>query len=554
MGASLGGKVGLYWHTVRRLKPVQVYGRFFASLNRLAPAMAPQDVRLRGGWSSSLTPFLDPEVTTDGKTFTFLNQTVTFEGPIDWCPTNQSPLWRYNLHYFEYLASLPPGLGFDLIEDWIARNQDRRGEGWNPYPLSLRIIHWFKWIMRHGESALSSRMLRSLYSQAAYLSRNIEFHIQANHLFENAKSLFWAGLSFEGAEADAWLRRGKALLLRELDEQILADGGHYERSPMYHALILEGCLDLLNLAPQLERHAPDLLELIRSKVTAMTRWLQAMCHPDGEIALFNDAAFGIAPAPVRLLDYAERLGVETEQLPSCVNLQSSGYVVRRSVTEGLCLIMDVGEIGPAHQPGHAHCDTLSFELSLNGSRVFVDSGVFSYQDPLMRAKNRGTAAHNTVRVDRREQSEIWGAFRVARRAEPRNLSVSGADEELQVQAEHTGYDRLGVRHRRSFRLEPGRLWITDRFDGGNEHLLEVYFHLHPELSVELQGDRLASLRHGDREVAQLNVLVGPKLHLEPGEYCPRFGVRLPQSLLRLEARDQLPLEFTYCVSWPCATS
>ncbi len=181
------------------------------------------------------------------------------------------------------------------------------------------------------------------------------------------------GTYFEGAEADAWRTKGLALLRRELQEQVLPDGGHFERSPMYHAIVLEDLLDLLQLArvyPGL--FAEDDVTAWRETVQRMHRWLRVMTHPDGGIAFFNDAALDIAPTLAALTEYASALGVACDQAPlaDIEALADSGYV--RLQTGPAVLIADVGEIGPDYLPGHAHADTLSFELSLQGRRVLVN--------------------------------------------------------------------------------------------------------------------------------------------------------------------------------------
>ena len=82
-------------------------------------------------------------------------------------------------------------------------------------------------------------------------------------------------------------------------------------------------------------------------------------------------------------------------------------------------LLDVAPVGPDYLPGHAHADTLSFELSLFGQRVLVNSGTSQYEAGPERSRQRGTAAHNTVIVDGHDSSEVWAGFRVARRASSR---------------------------------------------------------------------------------------------------------------------------------------
>ena len=147
----------------------------------------------------------------------------------------------------------------------------------------------------------------------------------------------------------------------------------------------------------------------------MLDWLGGMCHSDGGIGFFNDGAFGVAPELGQLREYADRLGFGAPEFPRerVVHFADSGYV---SIIEGpVRAILDVARVGPDYLPGHAHADTLSFELSLFGQRVLVNSGTSCYAPGAQRLSERGTAAHNTVQVNGENSSEVWKAFRVARR-------------------------------------------------------------------------------------------------------------------------------------------
>ena len=151
---------------------------------------------------------------------------------------------------------------------------------------------------------------------------------------------------------------------------------------MYHSTLLWDLCDLVNLAdqsgvPELLQRAPEWRRTIERGLL----WLRAMSHPDGEIAFFNDSAFGISPKPCEIEDYAAMLGVNVPSKSSSDevvwrHLTDSGYIAIEQPRAKL--ILDVGEVGPAYQPGHAHAVTLSFVLSLFGVRVFVNSGISTY--------------------------------------------------------------------------------------------------------------------------------------------------------------------------------
>lgn len=424
--------------------------------------------------------------------FLFLNMRGSL-AEIGWDGAERDRLWRYHQHYFDDLnaaeAHTRREWHFDLLDDWIRRNPPRIGVGWEPYPTSLRISNLVKWAL--GGNELTDNIVGSLAIQCRWLMKRLEFHLLGNHLLANAKALVFAGLFFDGDEADRWLAKGLAILAREVPEQVLEDGGHFERSTMYHALVLEDLLDLCNLA-RCYTDAPGKLPLRqvedwRIRAKSMCAWLHAMCHPDGEISFFNDAALGIAP-PVSELDaYAERLGLGTPaKRVGTAWLKESGYA--RLERRHAVAVLDMAPVGPDYIAGHAHADTLSFELSLFSQRVLVNSGTSCYGNSAERLRQRGTAAHNTVVVNGRDSSEVWGGFRVARRARPVGPQVR-ENSEIQASCRHDGYHELPGRplHERQWTLGDGWISVFDAVSG-MPHSAEARFHFHPAVWVTCVGD------------------------------------------------------------------
>ena len=166
--------------------------------------------------------------------FEFLN---TKGNPKGWNDPRFEKLWLYNLHYFEKHCTS------ELIERWIKENPIGHGNGWEPYPISLRVVNWLK----HLGPRVPPHIARSVREQVAYLLPRLEYHLLANHLLANAKALVFAGTRLK---VDRWLKKGMAIYRRELPEQILDDGVHFERSAMYHAIILEDLLDLVELTDE----------------------------------------------------------------------------------------------------------------------------------------------------------------------------------------------------------------------------------------------------------------------------------------------------------------
>jgi len=467
--------------------------------------------------------------------FRFLNAEHAIPAPADWNSGSLPKLWLYNLHYFDDLnaesSDSRKGWHHELIARWVAENPPGEGVGWEPYPLSLRIINWIKWSL--AGNVFDGAANQSLAVQVRFLNGRLERHLLGNHLFANAKALVFAGCYFEGDEAEGWLRLGMEILEREIPEQILSDGGHFERSTMYHALALEDMLDLFNLA----NAYPDSLGTRKATVSSwpgiirkMSNWLHAMCHPDGEIAFFNDAAIGIAPSPSSLFAYAERLGLTLVSADGeVIQLDPSGYI--RITIGPAVLLIDAAPIGPDYLPGHAHADTLSYELSLFGQRVVVNSGTSRYGLGPEREWERSTAAHSSVEIDGQDSSEVWAGFRVARRAYPFEISVMREGESVIVEAAHDGYRRLPSQptHRRRWVLHFTRLEVLDIIEGSfSEAFSRVYFH--PEIDISKAGAS-GTANFLDNKLSWQTSVVDSEV--DATFWHPEFGLSVPNSCLRM---------------------
>lgn len=512
---------------------------------RIAPFSAPPARRAPGGaWAEpvALAPFM-----TGPTSFRFIGHEGTLPARGGWDDPAAEKLWRYNLHYFADLTAAGWAGRRDWHEALLARWRDENpvgaGTAWEPYPTSLRIVNWIK--RETAAPLLDDAALASLATQARSLAARLEWHLLGNHLFANAKALVFVGAFFEGAEAERWLRTGLTIVRRELAEQVLADGGNFELSPMYHAIFAEDLLDLLNVARRWpETIPPDLVDLLGETARRMLDWARAMTFPDGDIALFNDAAIGIAPTTAQLEAYAGRLGFAPEKRVSAPvrHLADSGYV--RAEAGKAVLIADVARVGPDYLPGHAHADTLSFELALGDRRVVVNGGTSRYGVGARRSFERSTAAHSTVEVDGRDSSEMWGGFRVGSRAYPFDVVVGEEDGAVTLAASHDGYTRLPGRpvHRRSWRLRDGRLHVEDQVSGGAPAVAR--FILAPEVAVEADGDDGWRLGIGDWTV-RVAVKEGAA-RIAPAAYAPHFGEPFSTHALEVsltDGRSQVELDW-----------
>ena len=477
----------------------------------------------------------------NGRSLSFLNETKELD-IVGWDNPNCEKLWRYNQHYFDDLnaigASKRYDLHIDLMLDWVSNNHPGQGTGWEPYPTSLRIVNWIKWCLKGY--ALPNECLHSLAVQTRWLSRNLEWHILGNHLFANAKALIFSGMFYRGEEAKQWLETGLGILENEISEQILQDGGHFELSPMYHSIVLEDVLDLINIFlayPNIVRK--EYVDLLKLVATKMLQWLDIMCHPDGEISFFNDAAFNIAPSPAELNRYAIRLNIKynsssTNQnrllMKKCPN---TGYVILEAPDAKV--LLDVASIGPDYQPGHGHADTLSFEMSLFGKRVFVNCGTSQYGTGVMRQKERGTAMHNTVAINNLNSSEVWSGFRVARRANPIEFMSKTNKKSITVRCAHDGYKRLSGRpyHWRSWTITTGKMLIEDKVKGAFKTATS-YFHFHPDIKIIDVGIGAWKLNLPKcNKHINISVLQGSGI-IVSSIFCPEFGVQIPTKCLEIK--------------------
>jgi uncharacterized heparinase superfamily protein len=547
-------RVGLYLRTVRHLRSDQLAALVY---RRVRPKSAPHrrlgSVRVRPHRPLRV-PLAHASAGSRSDVLAFVGREKKIDHGIDWRCPEMSRLWRYHLHYFDFLRDEHRSDAWKraTFGDWIERNPRGTADAWDPYPVSLRIVNWIKYFDRLEPDALEGRWLESLYEQVLWLENNLERHVLANHYLKNAKALAFAGIFFAGADAERWRAVGFELLDSESREQFLDDGGHFERSPMYHLIALEDLLDVLNqLGGDATLTSAEIAGALRRRARGGLDFLEAILMPDGRIPLFNDAAFGVGPTPEELFDYADAIvdyrRVAPPEALSAHALAASGYYVIRH--GGDMLVIDCGPPGPSYQPGHGHCDCLSYELVLGGERIVVDTGVHDYEAGPARRYARSTAAHSTVVVDGEDQSEIWGVFRVGRRAAPLSPSLTkiSSDEACFVGA-HDGYLRLpkGVIHRRTVRYVSGVWSFEDRLEGRGRHRVQSRVHLHPDLVARTTADAVALYGRDGRLRATLSS-PSTALEIETAPVYQSFGTSQDSNVITMSSEVDLPATLSYAI-------
>ena len=486
---------------------------------------------------------IEKPVSLEGENiFRFLNCTGDLN-LIGWNGPQRSKLWRYNQHYFDYVSGSQNHMDttLQIINRWIDENPPGYGIGWEPYPTSLRVVNWIKWALDGNK--LPPKALKSLILQSFWLSRKIEWHLQGNHLIANAKALIFVGSFFSGHQANKWLNLGEKILQQQLDDQILNDGGHFELSPMYHSIILEDLMDVINIYRTYKINKGNFSYLDSQNKCArvipkMINWLDAMSHPDGEISFFNDAAFGIAPEPAQLFNYAHRLNFATSRFNRRIqDFHESGYTVLSN--SNFYLIADLSAIGPDHFPAHAHADSLSIELSIAKYRVFVNSGVSTYETGSERLYQRSTKALNTAEISFTNSSEIWSSFRVGRRAKIIRKEINDEDDCTSISGAHDGYYDLchGLVHKRIIKLCSQSLHIEDSVTKSGFPSVVRYF-LHPSISVKSVANEACTLELPNNKTVNIQISGANDVQTKSVHWFPKFGVKIPTKCLEIVFCDQ----------------
>ncbi len=541
-----------YYHTIKHLKPVQIYGRLTFWLKRHLLSTGSSDELSRQ--AEALKKKLSVN-TCEQVSFNLLNQKINFElDRVAWKSSDYSEkvekLWVYNLNYFSWLFEDDKDFSENnlfLILDWIARNGNSKEEPWEPFPLAKRIVNWAGWCQKHPAlpEEFADCIWQSVSNQCKRLYLDLEHHNQANHLLENLCALFigtaMAGNWFEQFEDDSRQRLADTCnqLKIEIRDQFFADGGHYERSPMYHRemmtsinLVKDTARELIledMFAGEMELPLFELITLCDDSLPLMEDWLALMTHPDGNVAQFNDCT--LVPGILRQT---------SSSAPLDYLLEESGFFIRR--TNQSYFVMSAGEPSPAFQPGHSHCDISSFELSVNKSRCIIDTGCGSYQNQQIRQQCRSSDAHNIALVEHTNQSDMWGSFRAGKRATVSRLHFDNTSQLLELEY----IDHFDQRFRREIVFGSKSIKIRDRmFDRRITGTFCSMIHLAPQVMILPEIDAGCS----SFAINDVRFFIRSSARLRSDSYIwyPEFGK--PEKAVKLILSNHETEAIDYVISW-----
>lgn len=467
-----------FYHTLKHLKVTQVYHQIKYRLVKPKRVATPWDEAFA---QVDLADFPKKQkslsISEGMLSFSFLNLEQSFvQESTDWSYGDYGMLWAYNLNYFDWLHQ--PGIskeeGLETLSHYYLTPAEKNPIILHPYPTSLRIINTSKFISKWDIT--QDWLYYELIADLKLLSGRLEYHLLANHLLENAFALYIGGLITNQSE---FIQKGKKLIVRELKEQVLNDGMHYERSPMYHLIILERLLDALNFA---KASGGDLESMLKSYAVRMTGLAMNWKNLD-RIPMMQDSAYDIALTVPEVLKYSKSL--LGNAYPSRSNyLKDSGY--RKLDNGNFSLFVNVGSIGPSYQPGHSHADELNFELFYEGVPIIVDTGISTYEQQLRRNHERSTLMHNCISINQSNSSDVWSSFRVGRRAK---VLINECNT-TKISLTHDGYKPVKVK--RDFILESSEnvKIVDDIKSKTNSHIVHIEgrFHLHPNTNLEIIDD------------------------------------------------------------------
>jgi hypothetical protein len=449
--------------------------------------------------------------------------------------------WELNRHqHFVMLAKAHRLTGDVRFVDEILR-QWRHWWDQNPYPVGInwassleagfRSLSWL-WTYHllagaPGFPDFRDEWLRGFALHGRHIERYLSTYFSPNtHLLGEGVALFFLGtLCPELAGAERWKSIGWNVVLEEARRQVRPDGFHFEQSTYYHVYALDFFLHAAVLASVNDvAILPELEQTLERMLTALCLLGRAGVPPrfgdDDGGRLFdsgrNSSEHLLDPLSTGAIlfhrgDYKAAVGQLQEEtiwllgpegvkvwdaldaIPPEMNsaaLSSAGFYLLVAEKPATQLVVDCGPLG-TQSGGHGHADALSVTLQSDGQNLLIDPGTYAYVgEGDERDLFRGTAMHNTLRVDGLDQAEPATAFSWRHLNQSKAESrVQGRDFDL-LQASHNGYERLAqpVTHRRwVFSLRNGIYLVRDRVEGRGTHRFEISWHLAPELQLVEDG-------------------------------------------------------------------
>lgn len=447
-----------------------------------------------------------------------------------------------------------------------------------PYPIGLnwvsalehgiRLINWYlAGRLLHDDAAPPSAdltLLAAIYRHCEFIDKHQSKHSSANnHLIGEMVGLYIASVAWPCWDSSPkWRAQAKAILEREAQLQVHADGTTREQTVGYQVFVLQ----FLIIAGLVGESAGDAFSIAYwDRVRQMILFLRSIVDVGGHLPDFGDSdegmVFLLAPdaRARRYLDLAELAQVWDGTLePSALASTSlaawlvtgfprpahwratpaplrqafpdGGYFVlghHKGQPDEVHMVFDAAPLGYLSIAAHGHADCLSFTLSLGGEQFLVDPGTYCYHTELeWRDHFRGTSAHNTVRIDGKDQSEMGGPFMWVRKATPTVHATEFGERRQRVRASHDGYRKLAspAQHTRevTFEAESGTITVTDVIEAQAPHTIERFWHFSEHIDVK-QLDAHTVVAAGRGAALAIRLGEDASIEIHRGSQAPRAG-------------------------------
>jgi len=410
-----------------------------------------------------------------------------------WFPPSAGPEWLASWHGFGWLADLVSAgdeareAARALILSWLGESAAWHPIGWRSDVLATRV---FAWIVHLDELAgrdtdrpLRRAMLASLAAQLRHLARTAAWEGSGAAQLRALKGLIGGLVALGGPERR--IARVLRVLERQLQQQILPDGGHRSRSPSAQLEVLRDLIDIRAALRAARIKAPAAVQDAIERMAPMLRFFR---HGDRRLALFNNSIEEDGVLVDLVLTRSEAKGRAPAQAPD------TGF--QRLQAGQSLVVIDTGRPPARGFDREAHAGMLSFELSQGRDRIIVNCGGYRGPKPAWHRIARASAAHSLLVVGDTNAVEIQTDGSLGHAPDRVQCERAEEDGHQWVAATHDGYQqRFGLTYSRELYLaqDGDDLRGEDRLAGAAGAAFAVRFHLHPAVEASLTADGAAAI-------------------------------------------------------------
>ncbi|MGO9120033.1 MAG: alginate lyase family protein [Desulfomonilaceae bacterium] len=516
--------------------------------------------------------------------------------------------WCWELNRFQHLLCLGASWRLtgnesfarearDHVESWMNSIRYPLGVQWSSnLEVGLRLLAWIRCHILCANCAVwdddfVKRFITCVYIHTRHLARELTtHHAPGNHLLGEASALLYVSVIYPFfADSGKWGATAVRILDRLVPMIILRDGVYAEQSTGYFRFVAEFLLPVIHLT---KYNGIALSGEVLQRVAAGLEFVHEIANDSVEVPMIGDSDTGRAvrwqlsdfwdfswllaaggvlldrpslfsgmesfPAESFLMVGEDGLesfaknklkrisnGNYDKNARGIIDFPDGGYQISRDGQ--FSILFDAGPLGIPPGCGHGHADGLSFLLWHKGQPVVVDTGTGSYNaQPVWRDYFRSTAAHNTIRVDGKNQTQPLNTFRWAELLKIKQYSPR-AGESWRVL--HGKLDWRGIVHHRFIihALEQGVL-VLDHIDGSGVHDLDLSMHFDPVWNIDETSAGLFSAwslnerieisikPNSEGRKSILRASIGPVA----GWNSRYYGFIIPAATLRATMRCELP--------------